>query len=293
MINVLQHIGIIGEQALLYLPLLFGSYLAISLMQVPNLSIEGALIIGAIAGSSAYTVTNSHTLSLIVGLACAAVSAGAVGVGAGLLHAYAKLSHLLSSIVMMGSVYGTSLLLMHGSHKSLNPADNHLNMLSLFTQYPTLATLLALGIIISLGTYFFLKTKLGVTCTAYGDNPHFLTNHRISTPYIVCVGLGLANALAGISGYLIAQHNSFIDTGMGAGIPLLCITALMLGKIFSLTHKPIVFGLPILGTITYFSLQTVLLLVGFDLHYFTLIQAAVLTIIFFTQRSRHDFTIGI
>ncbi len=293
MISVLQHIGIIGEQTLLYLPLLFGSYLAISLMQIPNLSIEGALIIGAIAGSSVYTGTNSHTLSLIAGLVCAAVSAGTVGVGAGLLHAYAKLSHLLSSIVMMGGIYGISLLLMHGSHRSLNPTDNHLNMLSIFTQYPAFVTLVILGIIISILMCFFLKTKLGATCTVYGDNPRFLTNHRISTPYIICVGLGLANALAGISGYLIAQHNSFIDTGMGAGIPLLCITALMLGKIFSSAHKPIVFVLPILGTVSYFSMQTILLLIGFDLHYFPLVQAAVLTVIFFTQRSRHDFTIGI
>ena len=43
--------------------------------------------------------------------------------------------------------------------------------------------------------------------------------------------MGISNGLAGFSGALAAQSNNFVDIEMGARLVLLCITAIILGKL--------------------------------------------------------------
>lgn len=296
--SIVQHALIIAEQALLYLPLICGGYLAMSLMKIPNLSIESALITGAMAGSLVHKLCATGFLvghsgaCFSIALLSAALAAGAVGSMAGLLHAYGKISHLLSSIIIIGFIHGLSLIILRGSHITLDSQHNALNLFTLIPLHPTLTVLSIIGAMTSLCMYFLFKTKLGITCVLYGDNPRFLTSHKIETTYIICIGLSIANALAGISGFLIAQNNGFIDTSMAKGIPLLCITALMLGGAVYTKMRPIMFTLPLIGTVCYFSLQSLLLGIGFDLHYFTLVQALILMLIFLTRRSS-NFALGV
>jgi ABC-type uncharacterized transport system permease subunit len=75
---------------------------------------------------------------------------------------------------------------------------------------------------------------------------------------------------------------------------LLCITALILGKSLVSTKKPFSLYIPLVGTSAYFAMQQVLLKMGFNLKYFTAVQALlVLCILVYTyrkqpQRSIHD-----
>ncbi len=291
MYSLLQQGLIITEHTLLYAPLILGAYFVIGLMKIPNLSIESAMLIGALAGSFATTAMPGGPLaSLVIGLAAAFVAGSTVGLAAGLLNAYGRLSHLLCSIVIVGFAHGASLLVLGGSHKSLT---NHaaLNMLSFIPAHPTLPILLLTGVGAILCMAYLLKTRLGITCAFYGDNAQFLASHKISTTYSVCAGLAIANALAGISGFLVAQNNGFIDTSMAHGIPLLCITALMLGKTVNPTKATISAVQPLIGIACYFVVQSCLLHIGIDLHYFQLVQAVVLTCLFLMQKS--PITLGI
>jgi len=90
----------------------------------------------------------------------------------------------------------------------------------------------------------------------------------------------LSNALAGISGYFLAQSSGFVDVNAGKGIALFCITLLILGKTFFIkSKKQRSLAIPLLGLITYCSLQQILLKVGFNLKYFTMIQSIVVIVI--------------
>jgi len=186
-----------------------------------------------------------------------------------------------------------SLLCLGGSHLTLSNSVKPLQTLNFITGYPCLPLLAIIALILASSIYLFLKTQLGVSCAIYGDNSRFLVSHKISVPYVMCTGLTIANALAGTSGYLIAQNNGFVDTHMGVGLPLLCITALMLGKSILNSTRPIIFGLPIAGIMSYFVLQSILIQLGLDLRYFPLIQALVLTMIFLMQKSRHISVLGV
>lgn len=293
MINILQNTALIIELALLYLPLMLGAYLTFSLLQIPNLSIESAVLAGSIIGSLLGANSVTATVKLIIGL-CSAASAGfLVGGATGLLHIYGKLSHLLSNIVIIGIVYGLSLLILGGSHLTLINNCNPLHLFNYVPQYPSLPMLLLISFSLSFMMYCFFKTQLGVSCAAYGNNSKFLNNHKIVSGYVICTGLGLANLLAGITGYLLAQNNGFVDTHMANGTALLCITALILGKVILNCVQPINFALPIVGTISYFVLQLILIKMGFDLRYFPLIQALTLIVIFIAQKSSRNLTLGV
>jgi putative ABC transport system permease protein len=89
----------------------------------------------------------------------------------------------------------------------------------------------------------------------------------------------MSNALAGVSGFLVAQSNSFVDMGMGAGLPLVCLTALILGRSLIRSRTVISSVPPLCGLVLYFVLQQALLTAGFDLRYFMAVQAIVVIVV--------------
>ena len=81
---------------------------------------------------------------------------------------------------------------------------------------------------------------------------------------------------------------------MGLGKALLCITALILGKAIVPIKKPFSILIPLFGVFAYFTLQQLLLKVGFNLKYFTGVQAILVLCILINayrkqpQRSPND-----
>jgi putative ABC transport system permease protein len=278
---------IIIEQCLMHVPLLLGAYITISLMKVPDLSIESAYVSGAIIG--AYVVTCSSALPVSVQLPLVIVASllgGAiVGMTSSMLTQYAGLPHLLSSIITFGVFYGINQLIA-GSYISLSAYQNPL-LSNGIERHPEMVALALIAMVVSIGLYVLFKKQLGYAFALYGNNAHFLRHHGISIPYVFIVGVVVSNALAGLSGYLFAQSNGFADITMGFGKALLCITALILGKVIVRSKQPIVILMPLVGCCAYFALQQLLLKVGFNLKYFTTVQALVtLCILVLTYRKQ-------
>jgi ABC-type uncharacterized transport system permease subunit len=55
---------IILEQCLIHVPLLLGAYITISLMKLPDLSIESAYVSGAITGAYVVAMTSAMPISV-------------------------------------------------------------------------------------------------------------------------------------------------------------------------------------------------------------------------------------
>lgn len=279
------------EQSLLHLPLMFGAYISISLLKVPDLSIESAYVFGALLSSQLITHMQrlSPTLQLPLALLAGLIGGACVGLTSSLLTQKARLPHLLSAILTFGLFNGINQLISK-AYISLSGYHNLLSLIPFYAKAPELITLLILGVIFSLIMIAFFRTQLGYACAVYGNNPQFFQNYGISTAYVFMSGIIIANALAGLSGYLFAQSNNFAEYNMGIGKALLCITALILGKVII---KPKQFSvlMPLVGTFAYFSLQQTLLKVGFDLKYFTALQAAIILIILIISYHRRSGTI--
>lgn len=291
MINTLL---VILEQSLLHLPLMVGAYISFSLLQIPDLSIESAYVVGAIMSS--YIIlgtTHIPGITLILALIASCLGGALVGLVSSLLSQKAGFPHLLSSIITIGLFHGFNQLI-SPVYVSLNRASNTLTPLNFIPQHPELCMLLIIGCAIWCAIYYLLATQIGYSFAVFGDNPHFFKNYSISTSFVSIVGIVCANALAGMSGYLFAQSNSFVELNMGTGKTLLCITVLILGKgIMRIAHmeRPFSVVIPLIGTITYFTLQQFLLKVGFNLKYFTAVQALlILIILLYTYRHNRNQT---
>lgn len=281
---------IIFEQTLMHLPLMLGAYMSFSLMKVPDLSIESAYVVGALCGT--YTLIGTQGvpigLQLIVVIIASLIGGMLVGLTSSVITRKAKLPHLLSSIITFGLYHGITQFFSQ-AYVSLSGVANPLSALAINTQNPELPIFGILALICIIVGIYFLRTQLGYALAVYGNNPNFFGNYGISTSYVFIVGIAVANALAGLSGYLFAQSNNFVELNIGLGKALLCITALILGKTLIKSKKLISILIPIAGTFAYFTTQQLLLKVGFNLKYFTAMQALmVLIILAYTYRHKRQ-----
>lgn len=273
---------IILEQTLLHIPLIFGAYISISLLKVPDLSLESAYVCGAIFGAQTLIIVQQLPVALqIIAVIIASISGGAlVGLTSSTITQKAGLPHLLSSIVTFGIFHGIHQMIAK-SYLSLGKFTNPL-IYNVIPYHPEIIALGITALVITTLMFYFFKTKLGYALAVYGNNPHFFTHYGIDRSYVFITGIIFANACAGLSGYLFAQSNGFTEINMGAGKALLCITALILGKMITQKSKPLQTIIPITGIFTYFALQQMLLKVGFNLKYFTMIQAIIILCILVT-----------
>lgn len=267
---------IICEQALLYFPLVLGAYISISLLKVPDLSIESSYVFGAIC--AARLMPSLTTLPLPVALGCALLVSlcGGLLVG-GVVFSLARVfhvPHLLASILTIGLFHGVDQFVLGTANFSLAAYQNPLSCIDVMSVHPELPLLALLFIVLSVLGAFLFRTQLGYSFLIYGNNPAFFTNYDISAKYVFGVGLLIANALAGLTGYCVAQSSSFVDINAGFGMALFSVTCLILGKAIVRRRLTSVF-IPIVGIFVYCIIQQMLLKVGFNLKYFTMLQSAI------------------
>lgn len=291
----MRTIIVIIEQAMLNLPLMLGAYLSFSLLKVSDLSIETAYTVGALCGSCPlFAIAGMPPIvTLLVALIASLMGGAVVGFTSSLLTQKGGFPHLLSSIITFGLFHGINQYL-SPVYVSLSNVPNPLMIGAAMPQHPECIMLIVIGVVMTISIYFLSKTELGYAYAVYGQNPSFLKQYGISTSYVFTTGIMVANALAGLSGYLVAQSNNFVELNMGIGKALCCITALVIGKSLAPTRAPFAITIPLIGTCAYFTLQQVLLKLGFNLKYFTAVQAVlVLCMLLYTyrtqpRRSMHD-----
>jgi putative ABC transport system permease protein len=268
------------EQTLLYLPMVCGSYISLSLMKVPDLSLESSFVFGAITATTALTLSQQLPMIAIIGIVlCASILGGMlVGIVSSCMVQYGNIPPLLASILTIGLFHGISLTTLQGTYRSINNLPNPLAAAPFIHGKPEMIMLALISFAIAIFLYYLFKTQLGFALCIYGNNPNFFSYFHQSTSYVYITGIAIANACAGISGYLFAQTNGFVEVNMGFGIVLLCITALILGKTIVHSSHAII-TLPIAGLFSYTLLQQLLLRAGITSAYFTMIQAAIVLVL--------------
>lgn len=260
------------EQILLALPLIIGAYLSISLMKLPDLSLESAYVFGASLAIALQDIELPSGLKIPL-IFCASLAGGAlVGLTSSLLNQYLRLPFLLSAIITNGLFHGLTQFVLGQSILSFNANFNPLALLPFFPSHPEFGMLLSFNGVVLIGFIVLFKRQLGLAYAIYGNNAQFFKHHGLSTRFVVLTGVCLANACAGLSGYLFAQSNGFVDLTMGYGVVLMGLTSLILGKLIFHSSYPNI-AMPLVGVMAYFFIQQLLLNLGFDLKYFNAFQA--------------------
>lgn len=260
------------EQVLIALPLILGAYLTLSLLKLPDFSIESAYLFGAVAAFLA------KDLPLPLIFLSAAGGGIFVGLTVSFINQTLKIPFLLAAIITNGIFHGTTQVLLGTSLKSMN------------INFPELTVMVILaGVLLAL-LAVFLRSELGFSLAIFGTNPQFFKCHKISGRYVVFMGVALGHGLAGLSGFLFAKSNGFVDLTMNFGIILLCLTALIIGKLGQKNSKPSVL-IPLLGIAAYFVIQQLLLNAGLNLKFFNAFQALFVLAILVLGKKKHALTL--
>lgn len=262
------------EQALIALPLIVGAYLTLSLLKLPDFSIESAYLFGAVAAFLAQDLPLPFVILIAMG------GGMIVGTVVSVLNQLLHIPFLLAAIVTNGVFHGLTQYFLGTS------------MASFRLVFPiselTLLLCVAAGILLIFS--FGMRSQFGYSLAIYGNNPHFFQHHSISGRYIVFLGVILGHACAGLSGFLFAQSNGFVDLTMNFGVILLCLTTLMIGKFFLSTPRPHLL-IPLIGVVIFFLIQQSLLRMGLNLKYFNAFQALFILVILYFGHRKHTLTL--
>jgi len=77
---------------------------------------------------------------------------------------------------------------------------------------------------------WFLRTEIGLALRATGDNEEMVRSLGSNTDKNILIGCALSNGLVALTGSLVAQNQGFCDVGMGIGMIVMALAAVILGE---------------------------------------------------------------
>jgi putative ABC transport system permease protein len=132
-----------------------------------------------------------------------------------------------------------------------------------------------INVILVIFCTLMMRCQLGYLAIAAGNNPYFFNTFGLSYNRVFCTGVIIANGLAGLSGYLVSQTMFFADIHMGLGKVLFTLVALMIGRLLIPSNRAL-FIVPFVGATVQVLVQQLLLRIGFNLNYFSLVHGIIL-----------------
>lgn len=266
------------SMGLLWSIMTIGVYITYRVLDIADLTVEGALTLGAAVTARLISEGMNPYLGVCLSF-LAGLTAGAV---TGFLHTKLKIPALLSGILTMIALFSINLRVMGKANISLLRVDTAYTAISNLTGTGKNSAVIIFGALAALGVVFFLYwffgTEIGCAIRATGNNQRMVRAQGIHTDTTILLGLMLSNGLVALSGSLICQAQSFADLQMGTGAIVIGLASLIIGEV--LFGKRNFFQRLIsmvLGAITYRIIIALVLKMGMasdDLKLFTAITVA-------------------
>lgn len=266
------------EQGLVWGLVAVGVYLTFRVVNVPDLTVDGTLTLGAataarllVAGVNPFLATGAGALAGAVG-----------GLATGLLHTRGKVQPLLAGILTMTALYSINLRVMGRANiallrvKTLIPTEGAYSKLLLFA---------GVGIGLVALVSLFLKTDLGLALRATGDNEQMVRTFAISSDNMKVMGLVLGNGLVGLGGALVAQYGGFADAQMGVGTVVVGLASVIIGEVvFGSKSVVRATAAALLGSVLYRGIVALALRAGFVASDLKLVTALLVVLALATPR---------
>lgn len=220
------------ELGCIYALVALALYLSYRTLNIADMTTDGAFTLGCAV--SATLAVAGHPILAIP----AAMIAGALaGFVTAFLQTKMKIPSILAGIITNTGLYTVNLAVMGFSSNV-----NMLKSATVFTMVkPLLGTFYRLipgaliAAVAALLLIAFLRTRLGLSIRATGDNPDMVRASSINTAFTVNVGLCVANALTALSGAVLAQYQRTADINLGTGMVIIGLASLIIGD--TLTPK--------------------------------------------------------
>ena len=223
--------------------------LSFRVLNIADMTTDGAFTLGC-AVSATVALAGHPVLALPAAMAAGA-AAGAV---TALLQTKLKIPSILAGIITNTALYTVNLAVMgFSSNVSLLKTDTIFTLLrpllgAGYKLIPAAVITVVMGAILVV----FLKTRLGLSIRATGDNPEMVRASSINTAFTVTVGLCISNSLTALSGAVLAQYQRTADINLGTGMVIIGLASLIIGETLIPGAKPWMKALgAVLGSIVY------------------------------------------
>lgn len=258
-----------------------GIFISMRIFDIPDITTDGSYTLGG--ALTAILLLNAVPLPVI---AVAVLGAGVLaGVATGLIHTKLNINALLAGILVMTALYSINLEMMGKSNLPLIHVSNLLYIFedSLGAVFSPLLMLSVLIGLIWLVLGYLLRTDFGLAMRATGNSETMIRANGVNTDRMKIIGLGLANALTALSGFLIVQYQGFADINMGIGIVIIGLGSVMIGETLSnwLGFRSIQSRLlgVIFGTIAFRLILAMSLALGVSPNLLKLVTAALVLVV--------------
>ena len=219
------------EQGLIYAILALGILITYTILDFPDLTVDGSFPLGGAVSSLLVVQGVSPVLALLTAALCGA----AAGLCTGLIHVKLKVRDLFSGIIVMTALYSINLHITGGNplvsipRKAVTLFRNNPVADGLPSAVSTLILAAVLALLVKLLLDFFLKTRAGFLLRAAGDNETVVTALAKDKGTVKIWGLMLANALAALSGGVLCQQQRMFEISMGTGAMVLGLASVIIG----------------------------------------------------------------
>lgn len=220
------------ELGLIYSLTVLALFLSYKMLNVCDLSTDGCFTLGACVGS-VVAISGHPYLAILASLFAGILS----GLLVSFLQTKMGIDSLLSGIIVNTGLYSVNIAIMGGSSLlNLNKVDtiytkfNDLLSLINLDNYSKIVVGLLFSLLVVLFLTYFLKTKVGLTIRATGNNPTMVKNSSINTSLIIIIGLCVSNSFTALSGALLAFYQKSVTIDIGSGVLTIALASLLIGN---------------------------------------------------------------
>lgn len=284
-INIL--LDILNE-GLMYALLAMGMYITYSILDFPDLSVDGTFPLGAVLSGVLILQGVDPWLCLLISFAAGM----AAGVLTGLMHVKLRITPLLCGIIMYTAMLSVNLVILKagtdgGAVASFFTKDTIFNSglagfipKSVGGFYIRTAVIsLIIVIVCKLLLDLYLKTKHGLLLRGTGANDKYTVMLGKDPGTIKIFGLALGNGFAALAGSVIAQNKGSADQQMGVGMVVLGLASVIIGlSLFKRVKFMKGTTMVILGSLVYKAAYQIVLSVGLPTDYNNLMKALIFLI---------------
>ena len=283
-INIL--IDILNE-GLMYALLAMGMYITYSILDFPDLSVDGTFPLGAVLSGVLIIQGVDPWLCLVISFAAGM----AAGVLTGLMHVKLRITPLLCGIIMYTAMLSVNLVILKAGTDGKAVASfftkNTIFNSGIASLIPknigeggfyirTVVIALILVIVCKLLLDLYLKTKHGLLLRATGANDKYTVMLGRNPGSMKIFGLALGNGFAALAGSVIAQNKGSADQQMGIGMVVLGLASVIIGlSLFRRVKFMKGTTMVILGSLVYKAAYQIVLSLGIPTDFNNLMKALI------------------
>ena len=216
------------ELGCIYALVALALFLSFRVLNIADMTTDGAFTLGC-AVSATFAVAGHP----ILGLPAAMLAGACAGSVTAFLQTKLQIPSILAGIITNTGLYTVNLAVMgFSSNVNMMKAATVFSMVqpvfgkTLYKLVPVAILIACVVVLLAL----FLKTRLGLSIRATGDNPDMVRASSINTSFTITVGLCVSNSLTALSGAVLAQYQKTADINLGTGMVIIGLASLIIGE---------------------------------------------------------------